>query len=298
LSFIQYRLLYYYLNPAIGKFAGNARHQVTGGMPAAVRRFAADKKFPGVEREHESILQTYEDDFSKYRKRIYPQRLRKVFRQLPALIGKKLKYVNIDPNEKARDLAAALYLFELAGIYYPVKHSAGNGLPPGAEAKDRDFKPLFLDIGLTVTSLGLNPAEIQMEKELLIINNGAMAEQFIGQHLLHGQPGYRRPELYYWNREKKGSQAKVDYLIADNGRVIPVEVKAGTTGSLKSLQVFISEKKSPLAVRFNSMPPSCLTTRTAIAGKEKVEYTLLSLPLYLVCQLKRLLKTRRMSAVP
>lgn len=63
-----------------------------GGMPAAIKRFCDSDKPAEAVREHEIILQTYEDDFGKYRKRIYPQRLRKVFRRLPALVGGKLKY--------------------------------------------------------------------------------------------------------------------------------------------------------------------------------------------------------------
>ncbi len=261
-----------------------------GGMPAAVQQYATNEDITAAVREHESILQTYEDDFSKYRKRIHPLRLRKIFRRLPALIGNKLKYVNIDPNEKSRDLANSLHLLELARVYYPVRHSAGNGVPLGAEAKDRDFKPLFLDCGLIATSLGLNLSDLHMQADLLMINNGSIAEQFVGQHLLYRQQSYKRPELYYWNREKKSSQAEVDYLIAFAGKVVPIEVKAGKTGSLKSLQVFVSEKKSPVAIRFNSMPPSSLKTQSAIAGKDIVSFSFISLPLYLVCQIERLLE--------
>lgn len=264
---------------------------VVGGMPAAVQRYAANEDIAAAGREHESILQTYEDDFSKYRKRIHPQRLRKIFRRLPSLIGNKLKYVNIDPNEKSRDLASSLHLLELARVYYPVRHSAGNGVPLGAEAKDRDFKPLFLDIGLMATSLGLNLSDLHIQTDLLLVNNGSVAEQFVGQHLLYRQQSYRRPELYYWNREKKSSQAEVDYLISCAGKVVPVEVKAGKTGSLKSLQVFVSEKKSPVAIRFNSMPPSCFEAQSAIAGKDIVSFSFISLPLYLVCQIERLVMT-------
>jgi hypothetical protein len=198
--------------------------------------------------------------------------------------------VNIDPNEKSRDLASSLHLLELARVYYPVRHSAGNGVPLGAEAKDRDFKPLFLDSGLIATSLGLSLSDLHMQTDLLMVNNGSMAEQFVGQHLLYRQQSYKRPELYYWNREKKSSQAEVDYLISCAGKVVPVEVKAGKTGSLKSLQVFVSEKKSPVAIRFNSMPPSCYEAQSAIAGKNIVSFSFISLPLYLVCQIDRLLE--------
>ncbi|RLB74128.1 MAG: AAA family ATPase [Deltaproteobacteria bacterium] len=251
-----------------------------GGMPAAVKRFCDSGELAEALREHEIILQTYEDDFGKYRKRIYPQRLRKVFHRLPALVGGKLKYVNIDPGERSRELADSLHLLELARIFYRVRHSAGNGIPLAAEAKEKDFKPLFLDAGLVSTSLGLNLVKLEIADDLLMINNGAMAEQFIGQHLLYDRPAYEKPQLFYWNREKRGSSAEVDYLIAYESQVVPVEVKAGATGSLKSLQVFIAEKKVPVALRFNTMQPSCLRQKTA---------ELITLPLYLVGQTKRLL---------
>ncbi|MBW2200879.1 MAG: AAA family ATPase, partial [Deltaproteobacteria bacterium] len=60
---------------------------IIGGMPAAVAWYGNSGKLAEAIREHAVILQTYEDDFSKYRKRIYPERLRKVFRRIPALIG-------------------------------------------------------------------------------------------------------------------------------------------------------------------------------------------------------------------
>ena len=107
-------------------------------------------------------------------------------------------------------------------------------------------------------SLGLNLPILQVVKDLTMVNNGAVAEQFIGQHLLYQNMSYEKPELYYWNREKKSSSAEVDYLLSIDNVVIPVEVKAGASGSLKSLQVFVSEKRVPAAVRFNSMTPTSI----------------------------------------
>ncbi len=263
---------------------------IIGGMPAAIKRYAEAENISATLKEHASILQTYEDDFSKYRKKINPLLLRKVFQRLPALVGKKLKYVNIDRGEKARDLAHNLDLLELARVLYSVRHSAGNGIPLGAETKEKDFKPLFLDVGLMTSSLGLSLSGFQMESDILLVNNGSVAEQFIGQHLLYRQKSYQKPELYYWNREQRNSQAEVDYLISHEGRVVPVEVKAGKTGSLKSLQVFVSEKRAPVAVRFCSLPPSCFVTQSSIAQTETMTFSLISLPLYLVGQVNRLLE--------
>lgn len=215
---------------------------IIGGMPAAVKQFVKGDNIQEAIREQAIILQTYEDDFTKYRKRIYPQRLKKVFRRIPALVGGKLKYVHIDPEDRSRELAKTLDLLELAQVLYRVKHSNGNGVPLGAEVKERDFKPLFLDTGLMANALGLTLTSMEMASNLLQVNRGAVAEQFIGQHLLYDRHGYKRPRLYYWNREKRNLSAEVDYLISLNDQVIPVEVKAGTTGSLKSLQLFIAEK--------------------------------------------------------
>ena len=264
---------------------------IVGGMPAAVAAYRDSKSFQHPNREHGIILQTYEDDFSKYRKRIYPQRIRKVFQRIPALVGKKFKYVNLDPDERSKDLADTLDLLEMARVIFRVHHSAGNGVPLGAEMKAKDFKTLFLDIGLMTQSLGLNLPALQVVKDLTLVNNGAVAEQFIGQHLLYQNLSYEKPELYYWNREKKSSSAEVDYLVSIGNMVIPVEVKAGASGSLKSLQVFVSEKRVPAALRFNSMTPSLTQLAVKINGTPGGHpYLFLSLPHYLVCQAKRLLK--------
>ena len=197
--------------------------------------------------------------------------------------------MRLDPDERSRELADTLQLLEMARVIYRVRHSAGNGVPLGAEVKERDFKPLFLDTGLVSTSLGLSLPSLEMVDDLLMVNNGALAEQFIGQHLLYDGPGYEKPQLFYWNREQKNSNAEVDYLIAHGGKVVPVEVKAGKTGTLKSLQVFVAEKQSRVALRFNAMPPSCSLQETLIAGKENIPFQLVSLPLYLVCQAQRLI---------
>jgi hypothetical protein len=86
-------------------------------------------------------------------------------------------------------------------------------------------------------------------------------------------------------REKRDSNAEIDYLIESANSTIPIEVKAGKTGTLKSLHVFMLEKKKHYAVRFNTDLPSLTDVGTTIKMKssnQQVEYKLLSLPLYLV----------------
>ena len=123
---------------------------ILGGMPGVIKVFKQSGKYKDALQEQNSILQTYLDDFSKYRGRIDPSRLQKVFIAFPKLVGQKVKYVKIDRFEKSVDISRAVKLLTMAGIIYPVTHTDANGLPLGAEENKRDFKALFLDIGLIV----------------------------------------------------------------------------------------------------------------------------------------------------
>ena len=94
--------------------------------------------------------------------------------------------------------------------------------------------------------MGLNLLDLGRE-DLTLVNNGVVAEQFVGQHRLHSGRPYETPALHCWAREARNSNAEVDYVIAVGRRIVPVEIKAGTTGSLKSLHQFLGEKSSDLA---------------------------------------------------
>ena len=128
---------------------------------------------------------------------------------------------------------------------------------------------------------------------MTLVNTGAVAEQFIGQHLLYSSPGYETPALYYWARETKNAAAEVDYLMTLGAQVVPVEVKAGATGSLKSLHRFLKEKGSAFGLRFNAAAPSLLRDSTRLPNGDTLDYHLLSLPLYLVGQARRLTREFR-----
>jgi predicted AAA+ superfamily ATPase len=265
-------------------------YMATGGMPEAVKQYIENNSVIQSQQELASILQTFRDDFSKYRKRIHVERLRMTLDRLPGLIGRKLKYVDISREERAKDLQESIDMLRMAQIVYCVHHSSGNAIPLRAEANSKDYKPLFLDIGLMMWSLGLQITDL-IDKHVLLANKGAVAEQFIGQQLLHRHVGNREPELFYWNREKRNSSAQVDYLIPIGGEIVPVEVKAGKTGSLKSLHVFATEKEAGLAVRFNLDTPSltCVTSRHRPDAPH--EFRLLSLPIYMVSETERLCRS-------
>ena len=264
---------------------------VVGGMPEAVAAFSRNGSYVECEQVQQSILSTYRDDFAKYSAKAKHRRVEKIFSKIPQLVGRKFMFSHVDPEERARELGAALQLLCLARVAHQVKHSHGKGVPLGAESDDRTFKVLFLDVGLLCRSCGLRVLDVEKASELVLVNSGAVCEQFVGQHLLMGGAFYEDPALYCWMRDRPNSSAEVDYLIALGPRVIPVEVKAGATGRLKSLHLFLSEKNCGFGLRFNSDVPSLLDTRSNPVGGMAKPFRLLSLPLYLIGQTRRLCAT-------
>lgn len=251
---------------------------LVGGMPEAVARFIQGKDFLGCESAQRSILETYRQDFAKFRKRIPLERLERVFLAIPSQVGKKWVHARVSPHEKAQSTEAALEALCKARVAHKVYHSSGNGIPLAAEKKDTLFKTLFLDVGLMGIQLGLRITDFKTSGDFARINEGTIAEQWIGQHLLDLRSSSQAPEIYYWVREKTGSTAEVDFLIPNGSRVIPVEVKAGPSTRAKSLQVFLNEKtKSNFGIHFS-------TNQAKYDPSRKT----LNLPFYMVDQIPRL----------
>jgi len=267
-----------------------------GGMPAVVAHFAEYRDFQEIDNIKQNILQTYQDDFHKYGRIKKIPLLRQVFDVIPRLVGQKIKYAAIDPHHKSIQIKEGLDALNLAGIIHIVKYTQANGIPLSSQVDPRVFKALFLDIGLQCAALGLNQLDIIKGPDWAWINRGSLAEQFVGQSLLKLAPSYQVPQLFYWVREKAQANAEVDYVVQNQNEIIPVEVKAGKTGTLKSLHYFLHEKERHFAVRFNGDLPSYLQSTIKLTDQEgSISYGLLSLPFYLVEQMERLSKDAKES---
>ncbi len=266
---------------------------LVGGMPEAVHRFVISGSFREVEKVKSEIIGTFRLDFNKYRAKIDTRLLSLAFDRIPHLAGRKMIFSRISAGYRSRELSRAVDSLYMARLIHKVFKAAGNGVPLAAEKSESVFKIVLLDTGLFLTQLKINPIEIETADELNLVNEGVVAEQVVGQELASLQPFYSEPELYYWVREKKASSAEVDYLVTDGaGRIVPIEVKAGSTGSLRSLQMMVLEKSLSLAVRFNSEKHT-LYKENRKTVKGEVEFTLVSLPHYLAGQVVRMLKDFR-----
>ncbi len=265
-----------------------------GGMPEAVDVFVNTRRFKAVSEVHNSIIETYRDDFPKYCGSRNLSRMHHVFNFVARSVGTKIKYSNISKEEQSKTLKKDIDLLCMARIVSKVIHSHCSGLPLQVDIEDKIYKLLFMDIGLMNAICGLGWNVISKLDEIKLVNEGAMAEQFIGQHLVDLLSDSPNREINYWLREGRSSNAEVDYVISLSGKIIPIEVKSANSGSLKSLHQFVGEKGASLAVRFDTCCASSqvINTRIKLAGKtQKIEYKLISLPLYLVECLPKMIET-------
>lgn len=262
---------------------------IIGGLPAAVSSWTREQSLVKVSNIHHDLVSNYRDDFGKYRGRLSIERLEDVLISVPKQLGQKFTYQQANPNVHSTQLKHALDLLNKARISHQIYSSHSNGVPLAAETNDKYFKEIFIDVGLCCAQLGLTLNEIQAIDEINMVNKGGIAEQSAGQILRTVFPYYVDPALYCWMRTVSGSSSEIDYVMQHNNKVIPIEIKAGTTGSLKSLHYFMGLKGFDFAVRINSDYPSEVNVDVKNTVGEIVQYKLLSLPFYLIGQIHRLI---------
>lgn len=258
-----------------------------GGMPESVLVYSQTQSLTQVQDIHRSIIQTYQDDFAKYGKGPHQlMLLHQILLSLPKFIATKVKYTNIARESRSADVKTALDLLVNARLLHAAYHSDASGLPLNATQDIRTYKLYFLDCGLFNSLCGTRWQDLNSMSEHELINEGSLAEQFIAQHLAYQQQGKEAPHLHYWLRESKSQNAEVDFLIAQDKTIVPIEVKSGKSGSLKSLQHFVYSKKIKTAVRFDLNPPSIQNVSHKLTGaihnEKTVQFKLMTLPLFMV----------------
>ena len=223
-----------------------------GGMPEAVSEWIGTKSPLKSFKVHHQLADTYRQDFQKYGKKHQVEYLETLFNEIPRHIGKQFKYSEIHGEYKKRELAPCLDLLCLANVVHKIRHSAGQGLPLGAESNGEWFKIIFLDTALCQAILGLDLSTWFLDPRESFVNRGGIVEAFIGQELLCYSISYRRTDLYFW-KTSGPSQAEVDFLYEYKGNILPIEVKSGDGRTLKSMHRFLeSHPHSPYGIRFSS----------------------------------------------
>ena len=243
--------------PLYEKLVGLTRtFMLVGGMPEAVAKWVETHDYLACQEIQDDIVVTYEDDFPKYRKKVDPTLLRNTMRSAAVQVTDKFVFSAVEGSYKAADVKKALDMLTKAGIVIPVTHTDGNGLPLGSEADKSYQKMMLLDTGLLLRLLNMTTGDIsELTEQILtsdvtdLVNKGPMAEMLAGLELLHYRTPNIRHEIYYWQRHAKNSQAEVDYISSYRQTVLPIEVKAEKQGGMKSLWIFLRERKLTNAIR-------------------------------------------------
>ena len=229
---------------------------MVGGMPASVAAWVSTHDYRNCQTELDDIQLTYYDDFKKYAKKVDPTLLRYTLQSVILQIGKKFIYSKVEGNNRAEEVKKALDLLCDAGIIKRVSHTAANGLPLGAEVNDKYRKYIYLDSGLLLRILDLDLGGARQLTEMILagtaedlVNKGGLAEMVLGWELIKYNNPRTQHDLYYWENTTDGASSEVDYLIARDLNVLPIECKAGLSGKMKSLYLFMRQKHLVHAVR-------------------------------------------------
>lgn len=252
------------------------RYAIIGGMPEVVKRDIQKNSLADLPRIYESIWRTYKNDVEKYTS---GDTERKVIKHLmdtsPLFLDERVKFQGFgNSNYKSREVGEAFRTLNDAKIIrlvYPTTYLT----PPLKADLKKSPRLQFLDTGLINYTLGIQAQMLAMN-DLNNAYKGAVIPHLVTQELISIY-NTTAPTPNFWVREKAQSSAEVDLLYPHRGIVIPIEIKSGSTGSLKSLHQFIEASDHPYAIRMYA--GSFSIERAVTRGKKP--YLLLNLPYYL-----------------
>ena len=225
------------------------KFQLTGGMPEVVRQVVENKSLLDGLNVLGDLSLSIRDDFSKYRKRVPESRISEVFASIVEQAGAKFVYSNVVAKASLPQVKETLDLLIRAGLAFPVYHTSANGFPLGAQLNPKIFKVLLYDTGIFQHILGLNIREYLVVEEMDMVNKGALAEIYAGLELIKASSFAEKPQLFYWHRQERGSNAEVDYVIRQGAEIVPVEIKSGYSGKMQSMRLFLKEKNLNRGIR-------------------------------------------------
>ena len=157
-------------------------------------------------------------------------------------------YSKVEGGYRAEEVKKALGLLCDAGIIKRVSHTAANGLPLGAGVNEKFRKYIYLDSGLLLRILDMDLGSARQLSELILagsvedlVNKGGLAEMVLGWEMVKYNNPRSQHDLYYWENTAEGTRSEVDYIVARDLKVLPVECKAGVSGKMKSLRLFMRQ---------------------------------------------------------
>ncbi len=215
---------------------------IIGGMPEAVNVYIDTSEIIESREVQSEICNTYRQDFSRYAPHSDKRCLEQVFNATARNVGAQIKYSRLTDAYSNPTIKKAFELLLKARVITRVSSCKHVGIPLSASINGRIFKSIMVDMGLMHELSGLHSQINVSNLNLMAIYQGALAEQFVGQEILAAAGSN---ELYYWSRDSRNSSAEIDFIQStDNSSIIPIEVKRGPSGRLKSMHLFGSSRIS------------------------------------------------------
>ncbi len=206
---------------------------IVGGMPECVKYFTETNDLQGIKNIQDDLLYTYEQDFKKYQPNINSDCLLDILENGTKYIGNQIIYTKLSERFTSPTIKKGVDLLRMARLLYSVQNVSVTGLPLTASGKQ--FKLFFLDVGLLLRKSNLEYQNLYIKRELIAAFQGMLAEQFVAQQLI----AQNDQKVFYWSRTEAGASSEIDFVILHTGKIVPIEVKAGKSGALKSLHYLL-----------------------------------------------------------
>lgn len=245
-----------------------------GGMPEVVETYILTKDFTEVRKKQETLLESYEQDFSKHAPNAIVPRIRQLWNNIPTQLAKENKkfiYGLIKEGARAREYEIALSWLIDCGLVYQINRVNTCKIPLSAYQDFNAFKLYILDVGLLCAKAKLDAISIIEGNEILVEFKGALTEQYV---LTEIKSNVNSP-IFYWSAEK--GTAEIDYIIQIGKDNVPIEVKSNENLQAKSLKNFIEKYKTQKNIR---------TSMSNYREEEK----LTNIPLYIIGNIEKILR--------
>lgn len=257
-------------------------YALIGGMPEVVQHYVKNKDVTALGEIYNSLIDSYLGDAEKYAvSKVELQLIRFTIKQSLHHAGKRFTFEGFgNGNYKSREIGETLRTLEKTHLLHLIYPTVSNSIP-AIEDYRKSPRLQFFDTGLVNFFVGLQN-ETLGTKDLNSIYKGTLVEHLVGQEILSFQ-SFPLDSLKYWVRQKNSSSAEVDFVFAHKGKLVPIEVKSGSIGKIKSLQIFMEDSPLNYAIRFFAGELALNKVKTQ-NGKE---FYLLDLPYYLASKVEQ-----------
>ena len=242
-------------------------YYIVGGMPEAVKTWIETNDIEEVEEIQKEILNDYADDFSKYAPLNEVMKIRWIWDSIPVQLAKennKFVFSHVKQGKRSAELEEALSWLKDAGLIYQTELVEKPELPISGFSDKTYFKVYMSDVGLLRVKSNISANTIINETEMYVKYKGALTENYVLNELVS-----LGKIPYFW---RSGNSAEVDFLIEDNGRIIPIEVKSADNTQAKSYKQFCKRYNSEIGFKLS---------RKNIARNIYEKTLTINLPLYL-----------------